>query len=357
MRLEKTIAFLILASRVSFCFAQDLSVKSISMAQGDLTASAIDSRRLDGENVPCALLKVQVDDEITSVVGGVVGDVVSQGIEKWIYLKSGTNIVRFNFAKYHPLTLHLAMSPDISLDKGVQSLTTYVVLLTDSENVFDTYTVNGVSFRMRNIDGGTFLMGSADGSESNSMPVHEVTLSNYSIGETEVTMQLWAAVMGGRSNSTNPVVNVTWDDCQQFLTSLRNKTGFTFRLPTEAEWEFAACGGKFSAGYRYSGGNDIDSVAWHGTNADAKVHPVGELRPNELGLYDMSGNVYEWCNDWFDKYSKKPVANPLGPSKGKYRVYRGGSFSDVLKITTIRSRSMRVPEGKMRTLGFRLCKD
>ena len=183
------------------------------------------------------------------------------------------------------------------------------------------------------VEGGTFQMGSDDDS-IDEMPVHQVTLSDYYIGQTEVTQELWQAVMGsnpsysGFKGAKNPVNFVSWNECQDFIRKLNSLTGANFRLPTEAEWEFAARGGNKSRGYQYSGSNDLGSVAWYKANASSKVHPVGSKLPNELGLYDMSGNVWEWCADWYSGsyYGTSPCTNPTGPTTGEFRVDRGGSW-------------------------------
>ena len=167
------------------------------------------------------------------------------------------------------------------------------------------------------------------------MPVHKVTLTKpYYIGETEVTQAVWQAVMGsnpsGYKGSNRPVENVTWNDCQTFISKLNAHTGMTFRLPTEAEWEFAARGGNISKGYIYSGSNKIEEVAWYETNADDKNlqhQTVKKKKPNELGLYDMSGNVREWCQDWYGRYTAADATDPKGPSTGSWRVSRGGCWN------------------------------
>ena len=191
--------------------------------------------------------------------------------------------------------------------------------------------INGVSFNMIKVAGGTFQMGSTSGN-NNERPVHQVTLTNdYYIGETEVTQKLWTAVMGSnpsRFTSSNklPVEKVSWDDCQTFITKLNTLTGKTFRLPTEAEWEFAARGGNASQGYTYSGSNTLDEVAWYRENSSDQTHKVATKAPNELGIYDMSGNVLEWCQDWYGSYSSGSQTNPTGPTSGSGRVLRGGSW-------------------------------
>ena len=197
------------------------------------------------------------------------------------------------------------------------------------------FTVNGVSFDMVRVEGGTFRMGatSEQGSDvwDNEKPVHSVTLSGYYIGKTEVTQALWKAVMGSNPSKfigdNLPVEMVSWDDCQEFIRELNALTGQNFRLPTEAEWEFACRGGNNSRGYKYSGSNNLGSVAWYDGNSGNKTHPVGTKAPNELGIYDMSGNVWEWCADWYGDYSSGAQTNPTGPYGGSNRVYRGGSWN------------------------------
>lgn len=196
------------------------------------------------------------------------------------------------------------------------------------------YTVNGVSFKMIPVEGGTFTMGATaeQGSDANAneKPTHQVTLSDFSIGETEVTQELWEAVMG--SNPSNfsgnqlPVECVSWNDCQTFITKLNQLTGANFRLPTEAEWEFAARGGNKSSGYKYAGSNTIGEVAWHYDNSSGTTHVVAQKSPNELGLYDMSGNVYEWCQDGYDSYSSAAQTNPTGSASSAYCIFRGGGY-------------------------------
>ena len=225
-----------------------------------------------------------------------------------------------------------------------------------SANGIETFTVNGMTFNMVRVDGGTFRMGSnAYGDEQ---PVHQVTLSGYSIGETEVTQALWEAVMGSNpskwKDSNLPVEQVSWEDCQEFITRLNQKTGRTFRLPTEAEWEFAARGGNKSKGFKYSGSNNIGEVAWYNGNSGNKTHTVKTKQPNELGIYDMSGNVYEWCQDWYGKYNRKSQTNPSSPSSGSYRVLRGGSWSNFAGLCRSSFRSDGAPAYRGSDLGFRL---
>lgn len=201
----------------------------------------------------------------------------------------------------------------------------------------ETFTVNGVTFKMVHVESGTFMMGgtSEQGSDvwsDREYPVHQVTLSSFNIGQTEVTQALWQAVMGSNpsyfsGDSNRPVERVSWNDCQNFLNKLNELTGMAFRLPTEAEWEFAARGGNKSQGNKYAGSSDIDFVAWYKHNSNDMTHPVATKAPNELGIYDMSGNVSEWCYDWYGKYNSGEQINPTGPSTGQWRVCRGGDWN------------------------------
>ena len=213
-------------------------------------------------------------------------------------------------------------------------------------------TAGGVTFKMMPVEGGTFMMGNTweqDVSSVNGLelpePLHEVTLSSYSIGQTEVTQELWTAVMGYNPSEHNewqnfinpqgPVENMTWDECMEFISRLNEMTGLHFRLPTEAEWEFAARGGNRSMPYSYAGSRYLNEVAWNEDNAHNwqgggvyGPQTVALLLPNELGLYDMSGNVRELCLDWYGPYSAEPQTDPTGPETGNKRVTRGGSFAD-----------------------------
>lgn len=235
----------------------------------------------------------------------------------------------------------------------------------DDEPAAVTFTVNGVSFMMVPVEGGTFTMGMTEGQVSDGqghiVTPHEVTLSSFSIAETEVTQELWLAVMGSNpadfsDDLQNPVQNVKWSECQTFINRLNELTGRTFRLPTEAEWEFAARGGNLSRGYQFAGGNDLEEVAWYDFNSESKPHPVGTKMPNELGLYDMSGNVYEWCQDYFSNtyYNESPSVNPTGPESSSYRVMRGGCWLYFKTLCQVSSRSMCMPNVAYNDIGLRL---
>lgn len=190
---------------------------------------------------------------------------------------------------------------------------------------FKIFQIKDVDFKMIKVDGGTFDMGAEDES-----PIHKVTLSDYYIAETPVTQGLWSAVMGNDPSyfkgKNRPVENVSWVDCHNFINELNSLAGVEMRLPTEAEWEYAARGGKYNKGCTYSGGNDIDQVAWWSGNSSGKSHTVKTKEANELGIYDMSGNVWEWCHDNYKEYSNNPVNNPQGPVKEGFKVQRGGCW-------------------------------
>jgi formylglycine-generating enzyme required for sulfatase activity len=191
---------------------------------------------------------------------------------------------------------------------------------------------NGSFFEMCFVEGGTFMMGSDTG-QADEKPVHEVTLSDYYIGQTEVTQYLWKKVMGDENNPSAtkgnnlPVTNITWNEAQTFVERLSELTGLRFRLPTEAEWEYAARGGQKSQGYTYAGSNNADGVAWHIWNTN-KVQAVGKKKPNELGIFDMTGNVWEYCSDYYAPYEASAQLNPQGPASSPdgTHVTRGGGW-------------------------------
>lgn len=212
----------------------------------------------------------------------------------------------------------------------------YDVLLNGFPSETTEYTVNGVTFVMVKVEGGTFAMGNPDYQSDddfyNEGPVHQVTVSTFSIGQTEVTQELWQAVMGFNysghvGNLQYPAEYMTWELCQNFIVKLNEMTGMNFRLPTEAEWEFAARGGNKCHNYLYSGSNNVNDVAFYEGNSGNETHVVATKAPNELGIYDMSGNVWEWCSDWYADYSAAAQVNPTGPETGFERVLRGGSWN------------------------------
>ena len=221
---------------------------------------------------------------------------------------------------------------------------------------------DGISIDMVRVEAGTFIMGATPEMEnpnSDEKPTHQVTLTNdYYIGKYEVTQALWQAVMGNNPSyfkgDNLPVERVSWDDCQEFINKLNRITDKKFRLPTEAEWEYAARGGKKSRGYQYSGSNNISDVAWYEDNSGSKTHTVGSKQSNELGIYDMSGNVYECCQDWKGSYSSSSQVNPTGANSGSERVCRGGCWNCVARVCSSSYRSENWPNYRNRYFGLRL---
>ena len=221
---------------------------------------------------------------------------------------------------------------------------------------------DGISIDMVRVKAGTFTMGATaemKKPEDWEKPTHRVTLTNdYYIGKYEVTQALWQAVMGSNPSSRKgdnlPVEKVSWKDCQKFLSKLNRITGKMFRLPTEAEWEYAARGGKKCRGYQYSGSNNLSDVAWYDDNSGNKTHAVGTKQANELGIYDMSGNVWEWCLDRCGKYSRFSQVNPIGANSGSYRVFRGGCWLNFAKFCRSSFRFGNTPDFRNNNLGLRL---
>lgn len=219
--------------------------------------------------------------------------------------------------------------------------------------------VDHIADNMVRVDGGAFWMGSSTSEDDDERPVHKVTLSSYYICRFEVTQREWQAVMGNnpshfKGSDDLPVEYVSWEECQIFISKLSRMTGKNYRLPTEAEWEFAARGGNKSHGYEYSGSDGIASVAWYFGNSSEETHPVGTKNPNELGLYDMSGNVCEWCQDWYSSYPSYLQANPTGSISGSLRVNRGGGWIYFASRCRLSFRYWLDPSNHYFNLGLRL---
>lgn len=235
-----------------------------------------------------------------------------------------------------------------------------VAIKTESKS----YTVHGVTFNMQFVQGGTFTIGATpeqgtDDPTSDEYPTHRVTLSDYYIGETEVTQDLWAAVMRDGSPSVHqglsrPVEMVNFNECLEFITRLNQATGYNFRLPTEAEWEYAARGGGLNRGYKYSGSNNVDDVAWYCEKSQYATHPVKTKQPNQLGIYDMNGNVHEWCSDIYGLYSDEAKTNPVGAANGPEHVIRGGAWLNTSNYCRVSYRYYYCSSQKNQYLGFRL---
>lgn len=404
--------------------AQVLDVLSFEPSPLEIIGSGEQRKDFNGDF--CALIKVQVFDDIDHVEGNIIGNIINKGVEKWIYMTRGTKFFRIYLKNYLPITLSCS---DYHID-GLESKRVYVLRLSDSKagkqqiviaanqdtkeavkspinteptktseteietvkqekkqeipqaRVADTtedilFTLNNqkfnLDFKMIYVEGGTFSMGCNNQQEISStdeFPAHSVTLDSYYIGETEVTQELWEAITNKNpslfvkfGSKDWPVEQVSWNDCQYFINVLnitladQLPKGKMFRLPTEAEWEFAARGGTKSKGYKYAGSNNANEVAWYYDNSGKSDFPVASKVPNELGLYDMSGNVAEWCEDVFGSYDSNPQVNPKGPdpiNNKAERVYRGGGWSRPIDESRVSARSSSSPNNRFRLIGLRL---
>ena len=365
-------------------YSQELKVKSFSLAATDISAQT--QQRKDLNDEPCALVKVQFVGDILNVKGNVILPLLKEDYETWVYLTHGSRQMQVTAKNYLPLMIKFA---DYCVE-SVEKNRTYVLVLsqvgtssnqtdvssavssspvqrltapsTISKDVITIPVKDGISIDMVKVEAGTFMMGATSEMKNpydNEKPLHQVTLTNdYYMGKYEVTQALWEAVMGWNSSEFNddnlPVNSVSWKDCQKFISKLNKMTGKKFRLPTEAEWEYAARGGKKSRGYQYSGNSNISDVAWYDGNSGSKPHPVGTKQANELGIYDMSGNVYEWCSDWYGSYSSSSQTNPTGADSGLGRVVRGGSWYDNARGCRLSYRGSITPFYRGNDLGLRL---
>ena len=323
--------------------AQKLTVESFKLAGTDLTAQTQPRKDLNDRN--CALVKVGLGLQGAQFEGSIMGNVENKTGEYWVYMPQGNRQLKVKHANYAPVMVTFAdygveklesnrtyelivvTYPQYAITQNVtnQSLdsqqSTPQTHLTVSDNTISIPVKDGISIDMVRVEAGTFTMGATAEMKDpwdDEKPVHQVTLTNdYYMGKYEVTQALWQAVMGKKTfkfkGDNLPVEQVSWNDCQEFISKLNRITGKTFRLPTEAEWEYAARGGKKSRGYQYSGSNNLSDVAWYGDyNSSHKTHAVGTKQANELGIYDMTGNVSEWCQDWYGKYSSSSQVNPTG---------------------------------------------
>lgn len=410
------ISLLLLLSSQAIMAQEEFYVKSLSADTRDLSARTSPRQDLNGR--PCALLKVMAMDDIVSCGGVNIGDISTEGLVKLVYVPAVAKSVKLNFKYHYPLeitfadygidklegqtTYNLVLTTQKSeavAQGGVvnQENAPQNVIPVEQSNVQSVQNnavanqpasvaapqptnantaPNGLSLEgitnpiianlvrnMVRVEGGTFMMGATEeqGSDAadNEKPVHQVTLSDYYIGKYEVTQEEWQAVMGNNPSHFNdsgklPVECVNCRDCQLFIQKLNSLTGQNFRLPTEAEWEYAARGGNKSKGYKYAGSNKIKDVAWYDGNSRKKTHDVGGKQPNELGLYDMSGNVWEWCSDRSGSYSSFPQTNPTGAPSGDSRVIRGGYWGCLAMANRVSKRYNEPPSYKLFSVGLRL---
>ena len=335
--MKKIISFIFAILCCSSIIAQKLIVCEFNHLSDDVSATIEQIKDYNGE--PCALIKVWTPATNPSFDGPVL-KVIDKGGEYWVYVTAETSYLTIKSKDYPPVRAEF---------QSVQSLKTYELLCCKDEQRPLRHGLTpkwkaGISpstkqilqrliDNMVEVKGGTFTMGATsekDDYYSRAKPAHQVTLSDYYISKYELTQEEWETVMGNNPSNykgdNKPVEQVSWNDCQNFIKKLNELTGLIFRLPTEAEWEYAARGGNKSRGYKYSGSNSIDDVAWYSGNSSSTSHPIGTKHANELGLYDMSGNVNEWCSDWYGRYNSLLQTNPTGPITGSYRVHRGGSM-------------------------------
>ncbi len=356
--------------------AQELQVKRFIVDEGNVSAQSQPVFDLNGQK--CALVQVGLALDGAKFDGGGVKKVEQKLGEYWVYVVKNVSQFRVLHKDYIPLVVDFS---NYGLGRAQSGMTYVLTLVRPDANVgekgggfsssssSDTLVipVKGVNIEMVKVEAGTFQMGATSEMQNpwdDEKPVHQVTLTHdYYIGKYEVTQALWQAVMGKNPScykfegGNMPVENVSWNDCQKFIKKLNNLTHRTFRLPTEAEWEYAARGGKKSQGYQYSGSNNLDDVAWYGSDRRSKPHAVGMKRPNELGLYDMSGNVSELCQDWKDTYHTYPsysVTNPTGASSGVSRVCRGGCWFNAPRGCRASSRGSSNPNNRDSRHGLRL---
>lgn len=233
----------------------------------------------------------------------------------------------------------------------------------DVDSIIKCVKIKDTLFRMTLVKGDTFVMGASlqeGGENKDEQTLHNVTLGSFYICETQITQKLWNTIMGNNPSKIKddnyPVTNVSWHDCQTFIKKLNDITGLEFRLPTEAEWEFAAKGGQKGKrnGYKYSGSNTITNIMWYSKNSGNRPHEVSSKQSNELGLFDMSGNVWEWCSDWYASYDTSLSFNPKGPIDGIEKVCRGGSFMSEAKECRVSIREKDIPNEISEDVGFRL---
>ena len=378
------LSLVLLFAAISSAIAQELTVKSFKLAGSDLTAQTQPRKDLNNRN--CALIKVGIGLQGVQFEGGIMGNVENKTGEYWVYMPQGNRQLKVKHTNYAPVMVTFA---DYGVEK-LESNRTYELIVvtypqyaitqnvtnqsldsqqstpqthpTVSDNTISIPVKDGINIDMVRVEAGTFTMGAtAEMKDPNDdeKPTHRVTLTNdYYIGKYEVTQALWKAVMGNKPSRFKgdnlPVDLVSWKDCQKFLSKLNRITGKTFRLPTEAEWEYAARGGNKSRGYQYSGSNNPFDVAWFTYNSGINTHAVGTKQPNELGIYDMSGNVEEWCQDWYGAYSSSSQVNPTGANSGSDRVIRGGSWGSIARGCRLSFRISSTPGSRSIFHGLRL---
>jgi len=321
-----------------------------------------------------AILHIKAD--ITDAVVYVDGDKQKGVAPMDVFVSEGVHEIKVVSNKYTDCIFEQSLVIREFEEKDIYSKLSALFELEENKERAKT-ALKAIKDNMVFISGGTFQMGSNNG-DDDEKPVHSVTVSDFYMCATEVTQSQWEAVMGNNPShfkgSNLPVEQVSWNYIQEFLQKLNKMTGENYRLPTEAEWEYAARGGNKSKGYEYAGSNNVGEVAWYWKNSgdkelngdweidkiidnNCKTHPVGQKQPNELGLYDMSGNVWEWCNDLYaeDYYNNSPTNDPQGSNSGSYRVLRGGDSYYDSNLLRCSLRFSSDPSYSFNYFGFRVC--
>lgn len=354
--------------------AQELMVREFRPDASDL--SAVVHQVADANGNPCALVRLGLAVPDASFEGDIIKADPKDG-EYWIYMPEGSNWLNVKTSQYVPLrydfpeavkantTYVLNVMPKPQEKKGLGDVVPVTLPARAGASIGGMAADQGlpVSFNMIKVKSGMYKMGATpeqESSEGDEQPVHWVTISNdFYIGETEVTQELWEYVMNSNPSVIKdpqlPVTNVSWNDAHEFIRALNQITRVRFRLPTEAEWEYAARGGHQTGHFKYSGSNTAEEVGYWYINSSSRPHPVKSLKPNELGIYDMSGNVWELCEDYKNDYPKKDVVDQFGASPSKNRVRRGGGW-DSENVDQLRNAYRRRVEENMRerSTGFRL---
>ena len=349
-------------------FTKKTEIKKFTTLESDIMVTTSEVSNITNTTADCGGSVLLANDEVSITTRGVCWSTSHNPTISDNHTSEGSAIGSFtsilsNLIKNTTYYVRAyASSTDETVYGNVQTFST-------TNWDYESYTISNVTFNMLPITGGTYTMGATpeQGSqaESDEKPAHSVTLSDFYMGETEVTQALWQAVMGNNPSHFKgdnlPIERVSWNDCQEFITKLNTMLssqldGKRFALPTEAEWEYAARSGQKSQGYKYSGSNTINEVAWYTGNSNNNTHPLAQKQANELGLYDMSGNVFEWCADWYGSnyYSSSPQNNPTGPSSGSNRVRRGGSWDCDAGYCRVSYRSYDGPGFRDIDLGLRL---